>query len=318
MVPSSFVPQEDEGYFMCIVQAPAGASLEYTTEIAKKAEQIIYADKDVAAAFSVMGFSFSGAAPNNGMIFIRLKDYEERQQRRSVAAGGAAAPERAAVHDSRRDRRGVPAAVDPGPVARSAASSSKCSIRPASTDINALAGATFGMMGAANQSGQVQGAFSSFRADDPQLIVDIDRDKARSLGLPLREVTDALQVFLGSQYVNDFDFNNRAYRVYVQADQRFRASPANLKQLYARAANGDMIPLDTRGAPARDDRAAGDQPLQPVPLGRDHRQPGAGAELGPDAARRWRSWRARTCRPASTSRGRGSRSRSGGRAARPA
>ena len=96
-------------------------------------------------------------------------------------------------------------------------------------------GATFGLMGAANQSGKVQGAFSSFRADDPQLIVDIDRDKARSLGLPLREVTDALQVFLGSQYVNDFDFNNRAYRVYVQADQRFRASPANLKQLYARA-----------------------------------------------------------------------------------
>ena len=73
MVPSSFVPQEDEGYFMCIVQAPAGASLEYTTEIAKKAEQIIYADKDVAAAFAVMGFSFSGAAPNNGMIFVRLE-----------------------------------------------------------------------------------------------------------------------------------------------------------------------------------------------------------------------------------------------------
>ena len=153
-----------------------------------------------------------------------------------------------------------------------------------STDINALAGATFGLMGAANQSGKVQGAFSSFRADDPQLIVDIDRDKARSLGLPLREVTDALQVFLGSQYVNDFDFNNRAYRVYVQADQRFRASPANLKQLYARAANGDMIPLDTRGAPARDHGAAGDQPLQPVPLGGDHRQSGAGAELGTDAA----------------------------------
>ena len=63
--------------------------------------------------------------------------------------------------------------------------------------------------------------------------------------MPLREVTDALQVFLGSQYVNDFDFNNRAYRVYVQADQRFRASPQNLKQLYARAADGDMIPLDT-------------------------------------------------------------------------
>ena len=76
----------------------------------------------------------------------------------------------------------------------------------------------------ANQSGRLVGLFSSFRADDPQLVVDIDRDKARSLDLPLQEVTDALQVFLGSAYVNDFDFNNRAYRVYVQADQQFRAA----------------------------------------------------------------------------------------------
>jgi hydrophobic/amphiphilic exporter-1 (mainly G- bacteria), HAE1 family len=87
--------------------------------------------------------------------------------------------------------------------------------------------------------------FTSFRADDPQLLVNIDRDRARSLGLPLHEVTDALQVFLGSQYVNDFDFQNRAYRVYVQADQRFRADPSDLGQLYARAQSGDMIPLDT-------------------------------------------------------------------------
>ena len=71
----------------------------------------------------------------------------------------------------------------------------------------------------------------------------IDRDRARSLGLPIREVTDALAVLLGSQYVNDFDFNNRAYRVYVQGDQQFRAQPSDLSQYYARASNGDMVPL---------------------------------------------------------------------------
>jgi len=244
MVPSSFVPQEDEGYLMCIVQAPAGASLEYTTDIAKKAEAIIYGDKDVAAAFSVMGFSFSGAAPNNGMIFIRLKDYEERKnadQSLQAVLGRLSGPLFMIP--------GAIVAAFPPPsiqgLSRFGGFQFEVLDQSGSTDINTLAGATFGLMGAANQSGQVQGAFSSFRADDPQLVVDIDRDKARSLGLPLREVTDALQVFLGSQYVNDFDFNNRAYRVYVQADQRFRASPSNLKQLYARAANGDMIPLDT-------------------------------------------------------------------------
>jgi HAE1 family hydrophobic/amphiphilic exporter-1 len=243
LVPSSFVPQEDEGYFMCIVQAPAGASLEYTTEIAKQAEKIIFADKDVAAAFAVMGFSFGGAAPNNGMIFVRLKDYEERKNDdQSLQAV--------------LQRLSGPLFMIPGAIVAAFPPPSIQGLgafggfqfeildQTGSSDINQLAAATFGMMGAGNQSGRVQGLFSQFRADDPQLVVDIDRDKARSLGLPLREVTDALQVFLGSQYVNDFDFNNRAYRVYVQADQRFRASPNNLKQLYARAANGDMIPLD--------------------------------------------------------------------------
>ena len=91
--------------------------------------------------------------------------------------------------------------------------------------ISGLTSALGSVVGATTRSRQVVGAFSSFRANDPQLEVSIDRDRARSLGVPLREVTDALQVFVGSTYVNDFDFNNRAYRVYVQADQRFRAQP---------------------------------------------------------------------------------------------
>jgi HAE1 family hydrophobic/amphiphilic exporter-1 len=108
-----------------------------------------------------------------------------------------------------------------------------------------LANAVQSMLAAAAKNPRLAGVFSTFRINDPQLLVDIDRDRARSLGLPLREVTDALQVFLGSQYVNDFDFNNRAYRVYVQADQGFRASPSHLRQLYARAQNGDMVALDS-------------------------------------------------------------------------
>ena len=244
MVPSSFVPQEDEGYFMSIVQAPAGASLEYTTSIAEQAEKILQADKDIVAVFSVMGFSFTGAAPNTGMIFARLKDYEERPNPdQSLSAV--------------LQRLSGPLFMIPGAIVAAFPPPSIQGLgffggfqfevldQTGQADINQLAAATFGMMAAGNQSGRVSGLFSQFRADDPQLIVDIDRDKARSLGLPLREVTDALQVFLGSQYVNDFDFNNRSYRVYVQADQEFRASPSNLKQLYARASNGDMIPLDS-------------------------------------------------------------------------
>ncbi len=243
LVPSAFVPAEDEGYFMAIVQAPAGASLEYTTDIAKQAEQIVYADPEVAAAFSVMGFSFSGAAPNNGMMFVRLKDYGERPRKDQSLD--------AVINRLRGQLFGIPGAIVvafPPPAIQGLSTFGGFQFevldQTGSADVNGLAAATFGLMGAGNQSGRVQGLFSSFRADDPQLVVDIDRDRARSLGLPLREVTDALQVFLGSQYVNDFDFNNRAYRVYAQADQRFRAGPTDLRQLYARAANGEMVSLE--------------------------------------------------------------------------
>ncbi len=244
LVPTAFVPNEDEGYFMSVVQAPAGASLEYTTEIAKQAEKILFADPDILAAFSVMGFSFTGAAPNNGMIFARLKDYGERP--------GPEHSLQAVLNRVSGQLFGIPGAIvmafaPPALQGISLFGGFQFEVldQTGNADIGGLAAATFGLMGAGNQSGRVTGLFSTFRADDPQLLVDIDRDKARSLGLPLREVTDALQVFLGSQYVNDFDFNNRAYRVYVQADQSFRADPSDLKQLYARASSGEMIPLDS-------------------------------------------------------------------------
>ena len=279
VVPSAFVPEEDEGYFICVVQAPAGASLEFTTEIAKKAEKVIYADPDIAAAFSVMGFSFSGAAPNNGLIFVRLKEYVERE--------GPEHSLRSVLNRVSGPLFMIPGAIvvafPPPPIqGLSVFGGFQFEVldQTNNTDINGLAQATFGLMGAGNQSGKVQGLFSSFRADDPQMIVELDRDKARSLGLPLREVTDALQVFLGSSYVNDFDFNNRAYRVYAQADQRFRAEPVG-PEAAVRAGEQRADGAARHGGPvARNGGAAGHQPLQPVPLRRDHRQSGTGQSSG--------------------------------------
>jgi HAE1 family hydrophobic/amphiphilic exporter-1 len=226
-----------------VVQAPPGASLEYTDGIAKQAEKILYADPDIGSAFSVMGFSFAGAAPNNGLIFTMLKPYEERRRPDQSLA--------AVLNRIRGPMFGIPGAIvvpfaPPAIQGLSIFGGFQFEVLDQTGgDIAGLAEATEAIAAAGNQSGRVTGLFSSFRANDPQLVVDIDRDKARALGLPLREVTDALQVFLGSQYVNDFDFNSRAYRVFVQADQRFRARPEDLRQLYARAAGGRMVPLDT-------------------------------------------------------------------------
>jgi HAE1 family hydrophobic/amphiphilic exporter-1 len=242
-VPPAFVPEEDAGWFITIVQAPGGSSLEYTNTAARQAEEILMATPEVRAVFSVMGFSLSGSAPNQGLIFTALKPFQER------VGGGQS------LHEVLTRIRGplfgikdaivVPFVPPSIPGIGAFGGFTFQVLDQTGADITNLASATQGLVGAGNRSPRLAGLFSSFTANDPQLAVDIDRDKARSLGLPISEVTDALQIYLGSAYVNDFDFNNRAYRVYVQADRAYRSDPVALGQYYARTMRGDMVPLST-------------------------------------------------------------------------
>ncbi len=241
-VPQSFVPEEDPGYFIAQIQAPPGASLEYTAKIATQAEQIIGSDRDVMAIFSVMGFSFSGAASNTGIMFVRLKPYDQRK--------GADHGLQAVLRRISGPLFSIPGAIVVSFTPPAIPGLSRFGgfefqiLDQTGTSIETLAQGTQAVVAAGNQSPKLRGLFSAFTANDPQIQVTIDRQRALALGLPLNEITSALQIFLGSQYVNDFEFNNRAYRVYVQADQRFRSSPQALKQLYARSRSGDMIPLE--------------------------------------------------------------------------
>ena len=244
IVPQAFVPVEDQGYFISIVQAPAGASLQYTGEIARQAEQILLKDPDVLGVFSVMGFSFSGAAPNQGLIFTSLKPFAEREGAEHSAqtvieriCGQFAGISGANVFPT------LPASI-PGLGAFGGFEFQV--LDQGGTDINALANADVrdGRRRATSRRG-CAGCSRSFTVNDPQLSVQIDRDRALALGLPVGEITSALQIYLGSQYVNDFDFNNRAYRVYVQADKAFRSEPSGLKQFYVRNLKGQMIPLES-------------------------------------------------------------------------
>jgi HAE1 family hydrophobic/amphiphilic exporter-1 len=107
-----------------------------------------------------------------------------------------------------------------------------------------LAAVTQDVVGKGNQDPSLAGLFTSFTANDPQFVVTIDREKAKAVQVPLQQITDTLQTYMGSAYVNDFDFNNRSYRVYVQADKQYRASPRDMRQFYVRSDTGTMIPLD--------------------------------------------------------------------------
>jgi HAE1 family hydrophobic/amphiphilic exporter-1 len=242
-VPRSFLPEEDLGYFLTVVQAPAGSSLEYTGNIARQAENILKAEPDILSMFSVMGFSFSGAAPNQGIMFVRLKPFEERK--------GAAHSAGAVIGRVMPKLMSIPGAIVVSIAPTSIPGLSRFGgfefqvLDQSGTDIATLTQGAYGVMGAAAQSPRLRGVFTSFTANDPQLLVSIDRQRALAAGVPLNEITSAMQTFLGSSYVNDFQFNNRAYRVYVQADPAFRSSPQDLKQLYARARNGQMVPLES-------------------------------------------------------------------------
>jgi HAE1 family hydrophobic/amphiphilic exporter-1 len=242
-VPRAFVPEEDQGYFMTQVQAPAGSSLQYTGAIARQAEKILMADPDILGVFSVMGFSFSGAAPNQGIVFSSLRPFDQRK--------GASHSATAVIGRIMPQLLAIPGAIVVSFAPPSIPGLSRFGgfefqvLDQTGTDIDTLARGAYGVMGAAARSPLLRGVFTPFTANDPQLLVSIDRQRALAAGLPLSEVTNAMQTFLGSSYVNDFQFNNRAYRVYVQADRQFRSSPQNIKQMYARSRTGQMVPLDS-------------------------------------------------------------------------
>jgi HAE1 family hydrophobic/amphiphilic exporter-1 len=241
-LPQSFLPEEDAGYFITIVQAPAGSSLQYTAEVAKQAEAILAKIPEAEGVFSVTGFSFTGSAPNQALIFVPLKPFDERQGEEHRLP--------AILERTRFQLFGIQNAfvipfTPPSIQGLGAFGGFTFEVldQGGAADIQNLAGSTFALIGASQKSQRVTGLFSAFQANNPQLAVDIDREKARSLGLPISEITNAMQIYLGSAYVNDFDLNNRAYRVYVQADKQFRADPHALGQYYARTNSGQMVPL---------------------------------------------------------------------------
>ena len=241
-VPTGFVPQEDQNYFIVVVQAPQGASLAYTTNVAKQAEQILRADPDVFGTFAVPGFSLSGGSSSNyGLIFAPLKPIDDRKGK-----GHAASDIVARVGPK---LLGVPGAIvvpfEP-PAIQGIGSFGGFQFelqdlgRNTLQDIDTVA---HKIVANSHQRSDLQGLFTSFTANDPQQLVQIDREKAKAIGVPIDQVAQALGVYMGSQYVNDFDFNNRSYRVYVQADQPFRMNARDLRQYYVRSATNGLVPL---------------------------------------------------------------------------
>ncbi len=241
-VPTGFVPDEDQGYFIIVIQAPSGASLEYTKAIGKQISGMLAGVEEAEGTFSVAGFSFAGSAANQGLIFVPLKSYAQRKGDTHTAT--------AIVNRVRPMLFGVPGAIVfatlPPPIqGLGQFGGFQFMVQDqAAHKLEELAGATQGLMRDSATRKVLVGLYTPFTANDPQFLVTIDREKAKSLHVPLSQITDTLGVYMGSAYVNDFDFNNRSYRVYVQADKQFRATAQDMKQFYVRSDSGAMVPLD--------------------------------------------------------------------------
>jgi HAE1 family hydrophobic/amphiphilic exporter-1 len=240
-VPSGFVPDEDQGYVMVLIQGPPGASLDYTMGIIRQAEQIMRNLPDSKTMFAAGGFGFTGTAPNQGILFMQLKDFKDRpgEERSAKAVVGQ-------LFGAFSQITGALVIPFLPPSIQGLGQFGGFSyelLDQSGGEIQNLQAAAQQLIAQGNQTPGLTGLFTQFTANDPQLVVDIDREQAKSLGMSLGDVTNTMQILLGSAYVNDFDFNNRSYRVYVQADQQFRSNPSDIEKYYVRTAGGQMAPL---------------------------------------------------------------------------
>jgi HAE1 family hydrophobic/amphiphilic exporter-1 len=245
-VPTGFLPQEDQEFLMVVVQAPPGSSLAYTTSLADRAEMILAQNHDIAGAFSVMGFSLAGGSSNSGMMFIMTTPADQRRAKGHSAADIAEGLNKQFTMLMFAPDGGIVQAFQP-PAVNGVGSFGGFQFMLQDSGGNTLSDldrVAHQMVGGAGARKDLVGLYTSFSANDPQVLVTIDREKAKSLSVPLSQITTALSVFMGSEYINDFDYNNRTYRVFVQADQPFRMSSRDLHSYYVRSDSGTMVPLD--------------------------------------------------------------------------
>jgi HAE1 family hydrophobic/amphiphilic exporter-1 len=246
-VPSGFLPVEDQGYFFAVAQLPDGASLERTEAVAEKIRGILAAEDGVQDVVSVSGLNFLTSANQSNAVaaFAVLKPWSERGSLTASQIVARVRPKLLAIPES------VALSFDPPAIPGIAATGG---FEFQVEDLNgrgaqALNDATQALLAEARKQPELnaQQLFSTFTTSTPQYNYDLDRTKAKLLGLSLQDVFNTLQIYLGSLYVNDFNLFGRTFRVTIQADQGARADATDISRLYVRNASGGMVPLSTLG-----------------------------------------------------------------------
>ncbi|MBX3300831.1 MAG: multidrug efflux RND transporter permease subunit [Nitrospira sp.] len=256
MIPPAFLPDEDQGYFITIVQLPDGASKQRTDEVLQKIERYFLSVPAVHStdAMSGMNFVFNTRGPNSATMFIPLHHWDERKSGEHVQAlVGAAYGEFAKIPEA------LVLAFNAPPI-RGIGATGGFSLQvqdPSGGDFQELAAATQEFVAKAKENPAIAGIGSNFRVTAPRLFARVNRERAKALGVPISEIFDTMQAYFGNFYINDFLKFGRVYRVQTEAEAEFRASPDDIGKVYVRSLSpavtalggsglgGMMIPLDT-------------------------------------------------------------------------
>jgi len=245
-IPTAFLPVEDQGYFFTVMQLPDGAALHRTEAVAEKVGDIIAQEDGVQNVIAVTGFNFltNSAQSNAAAMFAVLKPWNERSRKASDIVN-AVRPKLFGIPDA------IALSFDPPSIPGISTTGGfefqvKDLLSRGPATLNAV---TQGLLMQARMQPELNGQqlFSAFSTSTPQLRYDLDRTRAKLLGLNLPDVFSTMQIYLGSLYVNDFNLFGRTFRVTLQADQEARADASTLSHLYVRNAGGQMVPLDTLG-----------------------------------------------------------------------
>lgn len=242
-VPGGFIPQQDKQYLVAVAQLPDAASLDRTEEVIKQMQEIALEVPGVAHTVAFPGLSVNGFtnSTNSGIVFTPLDDFSERNDP-SLSAFAIAMQlnQRFAAIDE-----AFVAVFPPPPILGLGTTGGfKLQIEDRSNQgFEALFAALQSTIGAAQKDPALMGLYSSFRIQVPQMDINIDREQALIQGIPLDEVFNALQVYLGSAYVNDFNMFGRTYQVKAQAEAKFRSKKEQINNLKVRNATGLMVPL---------------------------------------------------------------------------
>ena len=243
VVPGGFIPQQDKAYLVGMVQLPDGATLDRTEAVARKVSEIAAQTPGVAHAIAFPGMSINGftISSNSAVVFMPLKPFAERKGA-ALSAGAIAGALNAKLGGI---QEGYAVMFPPPPMLGLGTTGGfKLQLEDhAGLGYAKMDEATKAFVAKASQTKELAGVFTGYNINTPQLFADIDRTRARQLGVSVSDIFSTMQIYLGSQYVNDFNEFGRTYSVRLQADAPFRAHPEDIGKLQVRSANGDMVPL---------------------------------------------------------------------------